>query len=183
MSESQDTPSDEAHLRALNAALREENENLRAIVQTLKRALYGARSEKQSEPEAQLPLSLGDLSPAPIELVEPAKLLAPANSNRPQQRSKAARNIGGLPAHLPRVDIVIEPQSKSCPCCQGPVAPDRRRDQRNARRGSGRAARQTHSPAVLWLPLLRRGGGAGQGAGTSARWRHADRKPCWLMSA
>jgi transposase len=119
MSESQDTPSDEAHLRALNAALREENENLRAIVQTLKRALYGARSEKQSEPEAQLPLSLGDLSPAPIELVEPAKLPAPANSNRPQQRSKAARNIGGLPAHLPRVDIVIEPQSKSCPCCQG----------------------------------------------------------------
>ena len=52
-------------------------------------------------------------------MVEPAKLPAPANSNRPQQRSKAARNIGGLPAHLPRVDIVIEPQSKSCPCCQG----------------------------------------------------------------
>jgi hypothetical protein len=71
MSEGQNIPGDEAHLRALNMVLREENEALRAIVETLKRALYGARSEKQAAPETQLPLALGDLS---LAAVEPADL-------------------------------------------------------------------------------------------------------------
>ena len=34
-------------------------------------------------------------------------------------RPKASRNIGGLPIHLPREEIVIEPESDICPCCQG----------------------------------------------------------------
>ena len=62
MSEDQNVRQNEALLRAQNTALREESDHLRAIVDTLKRALYGARSEKQAEPEAQLPLALGDLS-------------------------------------------------------------------------------------------------------------------------
>jgi transposase len=115
MSDGQNSPHDTAHLLALNAALRAENENLRAVVETLKRALYGARSEKQVAPANQLPLALNDLSATPAE---PAKLPTPANSNRPA-RAKAARNIGGLPAHLPRVDITIEPTSLACPCCEG----------------------------------------------------------------
>ena len=102
-------------LLASNVALRAENANLRAIVATLKRALYGARSEKQAEPASQLPLGLDDLSAL---VVEPAKLPTPANSNRPP-RPKATRNIGGLPAHLPRIEIIIEPPSKACPCFEG----------------------------------------------------------------
>lgn len=115
MPDDQHSPHDPAHLVALNAALRAENENLRAVVAALKRALFGARSEKQVTPEAQLPLALEDRSGTPVE---PAKLPVPANANRPP-RPKAVRNIGGLPAHLPRVDITIEPKSKACPCCQG----------------------------------------------------------------
>jgi len=115
MSDGQHSPHDPAHLLALNAALRAENENLKAVVETLKRALYGARSERQLEPANQLPLALDDLSPTPVE---PAKLPKPANSNRPA-RPKAARNIGGLPAHLPRVHVTIEPASSACPCCEG----------------------------------------------------------------
>jgi transposase len=115
MSEGQNIAHDEMLLRALNAALREENDRLRAIVDTLKRALYGARSEKQPEPDTQLLLALGDLSGA---AAEPAKLPSPANTNQPP-RPKPARNIGGLPAHLPRVDITIEPSATSCPCCEG----------------------------------------------------------------
>jgi transposase len=116
MSEGPNIAQDPAHLLALNAALREENESLRAIVETLKRALFGARSEKQGEPTSQLPLALGDLSVKPLEPPKPQP--RPANTNHPS-RSKSARNIGALPAHLPRVDIVIEPESQSCPCCQG----------------------------------------------------------------
>jgi hypothetical protein len=65
MSDGQHSPHDPAHLLALNAALRAENENLRAIVAALKRTLFGARSEKQVEPEAQLPLALDDLFGTP----------------------------------------------------------------------------------------------------------------------
>jgi hypothetical protein len=42
-------------------------------------------------------LALNDLSAAPVE---PAKFPRPAKSNRPA-RSRAVRDIGGLPAHLP----------------------------------------------------------------------------------
>jgi transposase len=115
MPDDQHAPHDPAHLLALNAALRAENESLRAVVAALKRALFGARSEKQIEPEAHLPLGLDDLSGTPVA---PAKLPVPANANGPK-RAKAVRNIGGLPAHLPRVDITIEPARKTCPCCQG----------------------------------------------------------------
>ena len=115
MSDGQHSPHDPAHLLALNAALRAENENLKAVVETLRRALYGARSERQLQPADQLPLALNDLSAAPVE---PAKLPRPANSNQPA-RPRAARNIGGLPAHLPRVHITIEPARLACPCCEG----------------------------------------------------------------
>ncbi len=79
MSDGQNSPHDTVQLLALNAALRAENENLRAVVETLRRALYGARSERQLEPADQLALALNDLSAA---AVEPVKLPAPANSNR-----------------------------------------------------------------------------------------------------
>ena len=115
MSDGQDLPQNTVQLLALNAALRAENENLKAVVETLRRALYGARSERQLQPADQLPLALNDLSAAPVE---PAKLPRPANSNQPA-RPRAARNIGGLPAHLPRVHVTIEPARLACPCCEG----------------------------------------------------------------
>ena len=34
-------------------------------------------------------------------------------------RPKAVRNIGALPKHLPRCEVVIEPESTVCPCCGG----------------------------------------------------------------
>ena len=34
-------------------------------------------------------------------------------------RSSANRNRGRLPLHLPRVDVVIDIEDKSCPCCGG----------------------------------------------------------------
>ena len=41
-------------------------------------------------------------------------VLAPGRKAR---EPKARRNIGALPAHLPRCEQVIEPSSTLCPCC------------------------------------------------------------------
>jgi len=97
------------------AELRAENDKLRAMLSTLKRALFGSRSEKFDADAGQLPL--GDLSTAPVELQREiaAKPREPDQTTRP----KSARNIGALPKHLPREDVVIEPTSDACPCCQG----------------------------------------------------------------
>jgi transposase len=99
------------------AELRDENDKLRAMLSTLKRALFGSRSEKFDTDADQLPLGLGDLSTAPVE---PRREVA-AKPREPDQttRRKSARNIGALPKHLPREDVVIEPTSDACPCCQG----------------------------------------------------------------
>src|SRR3712207_7300577 len=29
------------------------------------------------------------------------------------------RNLGALPAHLPRVEVLVDVEDKSCPCCGG----------------------------------------------------------------
>jgi transposase len=98
--------------------LRAENEKLRAMLETLKRALYGSRSEKRDADEAQLGLGLGDLSARRVEPEPDATAVREPDRPKPV-RPKAARNIGGLPTHLPREDVVIEPESDICPCCQG----------------------------------------------------------------
>jgi transposase len=99
------------------AELRDENDKLRAMLETLRRTLFGARSEKFDANAGQLPLGLEDLSTMPTEPQrEPA-----AKPREPDQttRPKPARNIGALPRHLPREDVVIEPGIDACPCCQG----------------------------------------------------------------
>ena len=55
-------PRDPDILIEMIAGLRAENEKLRAMLETLKRALYGARSEKRDADEAQL--AFGDYSPS-----------------------------------------------------------------------------------------------------------------------
>ncbi|HEX3995165.1 MAG TPA: IS66 family transposase [Acetobacteraceae bacterium] len=111
-------PRDPDILIEMISGLRAENEKLRAMLETLKRTLYGARSERRAADEAQLALGLGDLSALPVE-PEPEAATAAGQGQPKPLRPKAARNIGGLPNHLPREDVVIEPESDTCPCCQG----------------------------------------------------------------
>ena len=111
-------PRDPDVLIAMIIELREKNDKLHAMLETLKRALFGARSERRDIDEAQLALELGDLSAVPVE--PGATAPAPGDRDPPgPPRRKASRNIGGLPLHLPREDVVIEPESSLCPCCQG----------------------------------------------------------------
>jgi transposase len=87
-------------------------------VSSLPRDPTGARSERLAADEAQLALGLGDLSALPVE-PEPEAATAAGHGQPKPLRPKASRNIGGLPNHLQREDVVIEPESDICPCCQG----------------------------------------------------------------
>jgi transposase len=119
-------PADPEQLRALLLAerathaaelarARDQNERLRQIIRELQRARFGRHSEKL-EPD-QLNLALED--------VEQAVAAGEAEEERRDGGVKAARaakrrlNRGGLPPHLPRVELVVDVESKICPCCGG----------------------------------------------------------------
>ena len=102
--------------RATTAKLAGHNEQLRAIVKELQRALFGRRSEKTADPD-QLQLALEDIEQALAEAeVQQEKTNATLQASRSQQRRV---NRGALPKHLPREEIVIEPAEQICPCCGG----------------------------------------------------------------
>src|ERR1700731_4614114 len=68
-------------------------------------------------------------------------------------------NRGALPAHLPRVDVTIEPEDTNCPCCSAPMhligeETSQRLDVVPAQFRGDRDA-----PSQICLPGLRAGGG------------------------
>ena len=102
--------------RATAAKLAGQNEHLRAIVKELQRALFGRRSEKAAHPD-QLELALEDIEQALAQSdAEAEQADATLKASRIRQRRV---NRGALPKHLPREEIVIEPDHQSCPCCGG----------------------------------------------------------------
>jgi transposase len=118
----QTLPEDAVELRALTLRLMAErdlllelNGRLRHIIDKMKRLQFGKRSEKL-DPD-QLQLGLEDLEQAAAgvtaeqEKADPGLKVARARKNRDSRPS--------LPPHLPLIDVVIEPDDKSCPCCRG----------------------------------------------------------------
>ena len=91
-----------------NRNLEDRNRRLEHLVRELRRAVYGKKSEKL-HPD-QLLLAFEELEGALAEAE------APASTTPRAKRRARRRNIGHLPAHLPRVFDVIEPESTLCPC-------------------------------------------------------------------
>lgn len=104
--------------RAAHAAERsrlvEQNDRLLHTLRQLQRNQFGRKSERLSE--EQLNLGLEDLETA-IASGEAAQEKADATLASRKRTRKV--NRGHLPAHLPREEMVIEPESKVCPCCGG----------------------------------------------------------------
>jgi transposase len=108
-------PQDAAQLTRIILSLNEENADLKARVAFLERQLFGTKSEKMTVLDpTQAMLDLGDLSDTPVAANDD---VAPVDDDKTQARRSPARNIGRLPKHLPRYDELIEPESKTCPCC------------------------------------------------------------------
>lgn len=129
-------PEDPASLRALllqawrerdgivierNHAARErddalaQNERLLALLAKLRRMQFGRKSERLTEDQFQFAFEEIAATLAADQ--------AEAEKKSPQRRAKGTearrKTRGALPAHLPRVEVVIEPAESTCPCCRG----------------------------------------------------------------
>src|SRR6266566_6587704 len=120
MSPSDSLPTDLDGLRALLLAERahhaEELERLTAIIKELQRHRFGRRAERL-DPE-QLALALED-----VEQTLAAADAAAEKDATTRQTTAAPRrrqnNRGALPPHLPREEVVIDVEDKTCACCGG----------------------------------------------------------------
>ena len=119
-------PTDPDALRALLLAERaqhaaemaqvgSERDRLRAIITALQRHRFGRRSERL-DPD-QLALALEDLEQSLAAAEAREERAAPQEQSRLPRRRKI--NRGALPAHLPRVDVVVDVADRTCPCCAG----------------------------------------------------------------
>jgi transposase len=121
-------PADVAALRALvlatmaerdvlveeRDALATQNDRLRHLLVKLQRLQFGWKSERL--PEEQLHLGLEDLETAIAQGEAKAEQRDP--DLRRERTAKRRANRGALPAHLPRIEVVLEPRDPACPCCQ-----------------------------------------------------------------
>lgn len=88
---------------------------LRQIIKEMQRHRFGRRAETL-DPD-QLALGLEDVEQEIAAGEAGAESTAPAVKTARAARRRA--NRGSLPAHLPRIETVIDIQDKTCPCCRG----------------------------------------------------------------
>jgi transposase len=107
-------PDDPNELKAMLLAERARNERLVQIIKEMQRHRFGRRAE--TLPEDQMLLALEE-----VEQTE-AGAAAATEAGSIAEREKAVRkrraNRGALPAHLPRIETVVDIEDKSCPCCK-----------------------------------------------------------------
>src|SRR5690349_23368937 len=103
-------------VRSEHEAAQAEIEKLRLLIRQLQRNRFGRRSERL-DPD-QLQLGLEDLEQT-VAANEAAQEEVAARSGTSRVPRARRRNLGALPAHLPRVEVLVDVEDKSCPCCGG----------------------------------------------------------------
>src|SRR5919202_1923057 len=103
-------------IREERDAAQAEVEKLRLLIRQLQRGRFGRRSERL-DPD-QLQLGLEDLEQA-AAAAEAAQEEVATRSSTPRAPRSRRRNLGALPAHLPRVEVLVDVEDKACPCCGG----------------------------------------------------------------
>lgn len=117
-----DLPNDVEALRALvleqareidtMKVFQAEVERLRAIIEALQRHRFGRRSE-QLDPD-QLELCLEEVEAALAAAEEARDKARRVSADHPRKT-----NRGSLPAHLERIEQIVDVEDKDCPCCGG----------------------------------------------------------------
>jgi transposase len=122
-------PDDPATLQLIPRAALAEIERLQLQLAGLRRNRFGRRSEKlddeqiergledleQSIAEQQAGLDAAAAEPSVQEPSAPEPKIAP----RSPRSKPAKRNRGALPAHLPRIEVIVDVEKQACPCCGG----------------------------------------------------------------
>ena len=100
-------PMDYVALQAENQALREQNELLRQELTELKRLIYGSKRER----------FVGATAPGQLSLLSDEEIVSKAAVDKQTYRRAIAEPAASippsrklLPAHLPRVEVVLEPE-------------------------------------------------------------------------
>jgi transposase len=97
-------------------AAQAEIEKLRLLIRQLQRGRFGRRSERLGPDQLQLGLEDLEQTAAATEAAQEATSRSSESPRPPRSRR---RNLGALPAHLPRVEVLVDIEDKSCPCCGG----------------------------------------------------------------
>jgi transposase len=106
-----DLPDDPATLQAILRAALAEIERLQFQLAGLQRNRFGRRSEKLADETVQQ--ATEDLEQSVAEKMAGLAAAAKAKTQPPK------RNRGALPAHLPRVEVIVDVRDKACACCGG----------------------------------------------------------------
>ena len=110
-----------ARTQAALAESEEARQRLETIVVDMRREKFGAKSEKSRPDQFHLPLEDVEIAQGVLDAAqEKAAALIKGKSDGAPRPSN--RNRGQLPAHLPRVERIIEPKSTLCPCGCGEMA-------------------------------------------------------------
>ena len=153
-------------------AAQAEIEKLRLLIRQLQRGQFGRRSEKL-DPD-QLQLGLEDLEQT-VAAAEAAQEEAAARNSTPRPPRVRRRNLGALPAHLPRVEVLVDLEDKSCPCCGGALHAIGEDTSEMLDIVPAQLRVKVIRRPALRLPGLRGGGGAGTRPGAADHRRDGDR--------
>jgi len=135
-------PNDPSTLKAMLLAERARAERLEQIIKELQRHRFGRRAE--TLPEDQLLLGLEDVEQVTASGEAQSEDAAPAE--RTCRAAKRRTNRGSLPAHLPRIELVVDIEDHTCPCCRNALH----------RIGEDRSERLDIVPAQLRVLVVRR---------------------------
>ena len=98
--------------------VREQNDRFHHLLRQLQRAQFGRRSEQLDREQMQLALEDIETYRLPSRMRKRTRRTRRKPRADPHRKKRRA-NRGSLPAHLPRIDVTLAPESAVCPCCHG----------------------------------------------------------------
>src|SRR6056297_1380080 len=101
-------------LKGEKTSLQQIVKRLEHLVAELNHVVHGKKSEKLDEDDRQL--AFEDLETAVAEVEKQHDKHASSDVAPRRKAASAQRNRGNLPADLPRIEQVVEPDSLECPC-------------------------------------------------------------------
>ncbi len=108
-------PDDPNELKAMLLAERARSERYLQIIKEMQRHRFGRRAETLPEDQMLLALEDAEQTEAIVTAAEEAR----SAEKRAEAARRRRRNRGALPAHLPRIEIVVDIEDKACLCCKG----------------------------------------------------------------